>query len=138
MRSAQTIVNDRRTVWLARGLLASPFVFSGLTKALDFPGAVAEVRALTGLEPATAIAVLVIAIQLGGSGLLLLGRTHTVLGDVLLAAFTLVATLYGHPFWTRDGIQVLRDATTFLEHLGLMAGFGLLVRDALLQADTGS
>ncbi|MFO6448373.1 DoxX family protein [Erythrobacter sp. NE805] len=112
-------------LWLARLALASPFLFSGITKALDFAGATGEVRALTGLEPAGVFAAAVIAVQLGGSALLLARGRAVWLGAALLAGFTLAATLVAHDFWNKPAGTALRDATTFLEHVGLIAGLAL-------------
>ena len=108
--------------------LASPFLLSGLAKALDFAGAVGEVRALTGLEPAAVLAALVIAVQLGGSALLLAGGGAARLGALALAGFTIVASVLAHDFWNRSGAERLHDATTFLEHAGLVAGLLLAAR----------
>lgn len=108
-----------------RLLLASAFLFSGATKLLDFSGGTSEVRALTGFETAEPVAMLVIATQLGGSVLLVAGGRAAIIGAVLLAGFTLAATALGHPFWAREGVAASRDATTFLEHLGLVGGLAL-------------
>ncbi len=113
---------DQRFVFTARLLLASAFVFSGVVKLADFAGTMAEVRALTGLEPASVWAALVIATQLGGSALLIAGGRLAVFGALILAGFTIVASVFGHPFWLCEGTPMIRDATTFLEHLGLVAG----------------
>ncbi|WP_296310170.1 DoxX family protein [Erythrobacter sp.] len=112
-------------LWLARLALASPFVLSGFTKAADFAGATGEVRGLTGLEPAPAFAAAVIAVQLGGSALLLAKGRAVWVGAAILSAFTLAATLLAHDFWAKPEGAALRDATTFLEHMGLVAGLGL-------------
>lgn len=112
-------------LWLARLALASPFLLSGITKAADFAGATGEVRGLTGLEPAPALAAAVIAVQLGGSALLLARGRAVWLGAAILAAFTLAATFAAHDFWNKPEGTALRDATTFLEHLGLIAGLGI-------------
>ncbi|WP_119419093.1 DoxX family protein [Desertibaculum subflavum] len=107
----------------ARLALVSAFLLSGILKALDFPAAVGEVRALAGFEPAALFAVLVIAAQIGGSVLVLLGGMSAVIGAALLAGFTALATLLGHPFWTKAGVEQVRDLTTFFEHFGLIGGF---------------
>lgn len=120
----------RMLVLVARLALASPFLFSGVTKALDFAGATAEVRGLTGLEPAGLFAALVIAVQLGGSALLLAKGRAVWVGAGLLAGFTLAATLVAHNFWAKPEGAWLRDATTFLEHMGLIAGLFLAARFA--------
>jgi len=108
---------------LARIALVSAFVVSGVTKTLDFSSAVAEVRALAGIEPAAALAVLVIATQLGGSALVIAGGRAAWIGAGLLAGFTVVATLLAHAFWTKTGIEQARDLSTFFEHVGLVGGF---------------
>ena len=114
---------------LARIALASPFLLSGITKAWDFAGATAEVRALTGLEStsllAAPLAALMIAVQLGGSALLLAKGRAVWIGAAILSAFTLAATLLAHNFWAKPEGAWLRDATTFFEHMGLVAGLGL-------------
>lgn len=112
-------------LWIARLALASPFLFSGITKALDFAGATGEVRGLTGLEPAPLVAAAVVAVQLGGSALLLARGRAVWLGAGLLAGFTLAATVVAHDFWARPAGERLRDATTFFEHMGLIAGLAI-------------
>ena len=115
----------RHLALLARIGLASAFLFSGITKAADFPGTIAEVRALSGLEPAGFIAAVVILVQLGGAVLLVRGGRATQAGAVLLASFTLAATLVAHDFWNAGSGAWIMQATTFLEHIGLVAGFFL-------------
>jgi transmembrane protein len=109
----------------ARIALCSAFLVSGIVKLLDFPGAVVEVRGLTGAEPAILIAALVIAVQLGGSALVVAGGRLTWLGAGLLAGFTVAATLLGHAFWLKSGADRTHDLNTFFEHLGLVGGFAL-------------
>ncbi|HKU98858.1 MAG TPA: DoxX family protein [Vineibacter sp.] len=108
---------------LARIALVSAFLVSGVVKALDFSGAMAEVRALAGIEPAAVLAVLVIATQLGGAALVIAGGRAAWIGAGLLAGFTVVATLLAHAFWTKTGIEQARDLATFFEHVGLVGGF---------------
>ena len=107
--------------WFARAGLASPFLVSGLAKAVAFSEAVAEVRGLTGVEPAVFVAVLVIAVQIGGSALLLT-RRWCWLGAGLLAGFTVAATLLAHPFWTFAEADRARQTATFFEHLAIVGG----------------
>ena len=111
---------------LARLALVSAFLVSGLLKATDFTSAVAEVRGLVGLEPASLLTALVIATQLGGSVLLIAGGRLAWVGAVLLGGFTALATLLAHSFWTKTGTEAVRDLTTFFEHVGLIGGFLLI------------
>ena len=117
-------VNESRDDLLlpVRALLCSPFIVSGISKALDFPGTVAEVRSLAGIEPASLFALLVILIQLGGALLLVLGGRGAWVGTTLLIGFTIVATFLAHPFWLREGTERVRDFNIFWEHVGLVAG----------------
>jgi uncharacterized membrane protein YphA (DoxX/SURF4 family) len=110
-------------VRLLIALLVSPFVISGVSKLLNFSGAQAEVVALSGLQPAALWAGLVIATQLGGSLLLVAGRGRWAwLGALLLAGFTALATLLGHAWWTKEGMDRVRDFNVFWEHVALAGG----------------
>jgi transmembrane protein len=119
-------VSDNLAFAVARMLLASAFLFSGTTKGMDFEAAAAEVHALTGSRASSLLAALVIAVQLGGAALLVAGGRAAALGALLLAGFTVVATIVAHDFWAKTGPAAARDATTFLEHAGLVGGFLLV------------
>jgi uncharacterized membrane protein YphA (DoxX/SURF4 family) len=107
---------------LARAAVAAPFVVSGVLKAADFPAATAEVRGLTGLEPAPVFAALVIITQLFGSALLLVGGRRAWIGAGLLAGFTVVATLLAHAWWTKSPAEAPRDLAIFWEHVAICGG----------------
>jgi len=120
--------------WLARAGLCLAFVYSGVAKLIDWPGALAE-QAHFGLEPAALFAAATIAVQLGGSVLVLFARGRlAIVGAFLLAGFTVVATLIGHAFWQETGMQRFHDLNSFLEHVGLVSGFVLI---ALQEAQRG-
>jgi transmembrane protein len=112
--------------FMARLAVVSPFLVSGIVKAVDFSGAVAEVRNLAGVEPAWLVAGLVIATQLGGSLLVLAGSAWAWLGATLLAGFTVFATVLAHAFWTKTGAEQARDLATFFEHVSIVGGFLLV------------
>ena len=119
--------------WLGRAGLCLAFVYSGMSKLLDFPAAMAE-QAHFNLQPAGAIAAAVIAVQLGGAALVLFGRGGwRASGAVLLAVFTIVATVIGHAFWTMTGMDRFHNLNSFLEHAGLVGGFVLVAAQALQQ-----
>ncbi|WNJ88488.1 DoxX family protein [Bosea sp. 685] len=111
---------------LARLAVALPFLLSGLAKLADFGGATAEVRGLTGLEPAGLFAVLVIAIQLGGSAWLIAGGRHAWIGAAGLAGFTAVATLFAHAFWLKPAAERVLHQNIFFEHVSIIGGLALL------------
>jgi uncharacterized membrane protein YphA (DoxX/SURF4 family) len=112
--------------WFVRAALCLAFVYSGIAKLTDWPGALAE-QAHFGLEPAAFFAAATVLVQLGGSALVLFARGRAAaLGAVALAVFTLAATLVAHAFWRETGIDRFRDLNAFLEHIGLIGGFVLV------------
>ena len=112
--------------WFVRAALCLAFVYSGIAKLVDWPGALAE-QTHFGLEPAALFAVATVLVQLGGSALVLFARGRkAALGAIALAVFTLAATLIAHAFWREQGIDRFRDLNAFLEHVGLIGGFVLV------------
>jgi uncharacterized membrane protein YphA (DoxX/SURF4 family) len=110
---------------IAHLALASPFLVSGVSKAVDFQEAVVEFRLLTGFEPAAIGALAVIAAQLGGSALLMMGGRWTKVGALGLAVFVALATLLAHAWWTKVGIDRVHDLNTFWEHVAMIGGLTL-------------
>lgn len=112
--------------WLARAALCFAFVYSSAAKLLDFDAALAE-QTHFGLSPPAVFAAATIAVQLGGSALVLLGRGWAaIFGALALAGFTALATVIGHPFWRETGVPRFADLNAFLEHIGLIGGFALI------------
>jgi uncharacterized membrane protein YphA (DoxX/SURF4 family) len=105
-------------------LICSAYVQGGLAKALDFPAAVAEL-AQFGLRPAGLLAAVTVVVELGAAALVLSGHWRW-LGALVLAAFTLAATLVANRFWSRRRGERLALANAFFEHLGLVGAFLLI------------
>lgn len=118
---------------LALVALCSAYLQGGLVKATDFAAATAEMRRF-GLEPAGPVAALVIALELGASAMILTGRGRWP-GALLLAGFTLLASLRANAFWTLTGPDRLAAANAFFEHLGLAGALVLVARSDLARAD---
>ncbi|ABS63995.1 DoxX family protein [Parvibaculum lavamentivorans DS-1] len=109
---------------IARLCLAAIFIYSGVTKLVGWEGALAEFSGL-GL-PFPALAVLAtIAVQLAG-GLAVASGYGARTAALVLAGFTIVATMIGHPFWRFEGEDFHRQLTVALEHLAIVGGFLLL------------
>jgi transmembrane protein len=124
----KTIANLLAQPWfslLARIALTAAFWLSAINKALDFPGAVAEIRHFIGFEPAWLLALLVIFVQFGGAVLDIWGGRWAWLGAGALGVFTALATLLAHSWWTKTGIDRFHDFNTFWEHVGLIGGLML-------------
>jgi len=105
-------------------LICSAYVQGGLAKALDFPAAVTEL-AQFGLRPAPLLAALTVVVELGAAALVLSGWLRW-FGALVLAAFTLAATLVANRFWMRRRGERLAVVNAFFEHLGLVGAFLLV------------
>lgn len=109
---------------LARAVLTLPYWWSGIAKLANLKGALAEASGL-GLKPAVLVVGATIAVQLGGSVALILGRLGWLAAGAL-GVFTALATLIAHPYWTvADPTEHFHALNTFLEHIGLIGGFML-------------
>jgi uncharacterized membrane protein YphA (DoxX/SURF4 family) len=114
-------VTIRRLALLA---LCAAYLQGGFDKVVDFGGAVAEMRHF-GLAPAAPLAAIAIAIELGASLLVLSGIWRGA-GALVLAAFTLGATLVANRFWELAPPERMMAANTFFEHVGLAGAFLLI------------
>ena len=129
-----TILEWPGTWLLARLALVSAYLVGGFTKLLDFPGAVAE-QAHFGLQPASLWAVAAIAVEIGGSVLILWGRLVWLAAGAL-GVLTAIATIVAENFWTMHGHVQFVAMNTFLEHIGLIGGFAMTA--SIAQARTRS
>lgn len=120
----QTLLRAPAFGLVARAVLTAPYWLAGLYKLTHLPDALGE-AAHFGLKPAGLVVAATIAVQLGGSLLLILGRLGWVAAGAL-GVFTALATLIAHPYWTvADPIERFHAMNTFLEHIGLIGGFML-------------
>ena len=109
---------------VARLFLSVVFLYSGVVKLVGWQAAISEFDLLGMPGPAIAVAATV-AVQLLGGLAIILGWQFRA-AAAALAAFTVVATLIGHPFWAFAGVEFQRQLTTALEHLAIVGGFLLL------------
>jgi uncharacterized membrane protein YphA (DoxX/SURF4 family) len=112
---------DHQLLLAARLCLAAVFLYSGATKLLSWQAAIAEFEQL-GLPFSPLVAAATVIVQLSGGLAVALGW-RVRLAALGLAAFTVIATLIGHPFWTFEGVDFQRQLTTALEHLAVVGGF---------------
>ncbi|WP_035679553.1 DoxX family protein [Bradyrhizobium liaoningense] len=108
----------------ARLALVSAYILGGFAKLFDFPGAIAEQEHF-GLNPGWLWASAAIAIELGGSLLVVVNRLVW-LGAGGLGVLTFVAMLTANAFWTMSGHEQFVATNSFFEHLGLIAGLVLV------------
>ncbi|WP_191059562.1 DoxX family protein [Geminicoccus harenae] len=124
--AVQNLLDRSWLALVARVAVALPFLLSGIAKLVDFGGATAEIRGLTGLEPAALFALLVIVTQLGGSALLIAGGCYAWVGAAGLAGFTAMATLLAHAFWLKPAAERFLHQNIFFEHVSIIGGLALL------------
>lgn len=125
-QAVESLLGQSWLALFARIAVALPFLLSGIAKLADFGAATAEVRGLTGFEPAALFAVLVIVTQLGGSALLIAGGRHAWIGAAALAGFTAIATLFAHAFWLKPAAERFLHQNIFFEHVSIIGGLALL------------
>ena len=109
---------------IARLCLAAVFLYSGVDKLWHWRSSIAEVRE-DGLPWPVAFAGATVCTQLAGGSLVATGFLAW-LGALLLAGFTVTATVVGHRFWLRRGADRRHELTTSLEHLAIVGGLLLL------------
>lgn len=118
------------TWFAARLMLVSAYLLGGLVKLADYPGAVAE-QAHFGVHPPALWAAVTIAVELGGS-LLVLSRRFVWLGAGMLGSFTLVAAAIANKFWALEGAERFHATNAFFEHVGLAGAFVIVALAAAL------
>lgn len=121
-RFVDAILDWPGTWVLARLALVGAYLVGGVTKLLDFHGAVAE-QVHFGLSPPTLWAVLTIVVETGAALLLVWGR-FVWLAAGALGVFTGLAAIVANNFWViPPGQARFMAMNAFFEHIGLIAGF---------------
>ena len=109
---------------IARLCLAAVFLYSGVDKLWHWRSSIEDVSS-DGLPWPAAFAGATVFTQLVGGCLVATGFLAW-LGALLLAGFTIAATLVGHRFWLRRGSEFAHELTTSLEHVAIVGGLLLL------------
>jgi len=109
---------------IARLCLAAVFLYSGVDKLWHWRSSIEEVKS-DGLPWPAAFAGATVFTQLVGGCFVTTGFLAW-LGALLLAGFTIAATLLGHRFWLRRGTEFRHELTTSLEHVAIVGGLVLL------------
>jgi putative oxidoreductase len=120
-----SVTSQASAILLARLLLSSPFLYSGIDKCRRWSAAQREVAA-SGLPSPTLLHLVTVLIQLGGGLSLLLGIEPR-LGALLLFVFLIPVTVMYHPFWKRSGADFVVEADHFLSNLAIMGGLLMIL-----------
>ena len=121
---------------IARTLLASIFLISGIRKALSF-GFVAGMMAQKGFPASQVFLVATIALEIVG-GLMLIANWHARYAALALAAFTLAAGTIFHGFWdswSAPPPEYNNQLNHFLKNVAIVGG---LLLTAALPGSEGS
>lgn len=111
-------------ILVARLLLTLLFLVYGWGKLMDYGGAAAYMAQVGAPMPAIA-ALLAITVEIFVALAIAVGLFTRPL-VLLLAAYTLVTGLIGHPFWMSDGASRYMDAINFYKNISIMGGCLLL------------
>ena len=123
-QAARPLLSPRPVRAFALLALTSAYLQGGLTKALDFSGAMAEMTHF-GLAPAAPLAAGVIALE-SIAPIMVLSGVMRWAGALALAAFTVAASLLANRFWGMAGAERFAAANAFFEHVGLAGAFVLV------------
>lgn len=105
---------------VGRLLLALLFVPAGVMKITGFSGTVGYIASV-GLPLASLGAVLAIVVEVG-AGLALAAGWRTRWAALVLAAFTLVATVLFHNFWAMPADQAFVQQLMFFKNIAVVGG----------------
>ena len=105
---------------VGRVLITPLFLMSGYDKITGFT-AVAATMAKKGLPFSEILLIGSIAFELGGGLMVLLGWRAR-FGALLLAVFTIAATLVFHNFWAVEAAQYRGQLTQFMKNLSILGG----------------
>lgn len=104
----------------ARVLMAVMFVPAGISKIGGFEGTVGYIASV-GLPMAAAGAVAAIVVEVLG-GLALLAGVGTRVAAVVLALFTLAASVFFHAYWAVPAEQAMVQQLMFFKNLAIVGG----------------
>jgi putative oxidoreductase len=126
------MITNINTYRIGRILLASLFVISGIGKIAGFAGTVGYFTSL-GLPLPTLAVLATIAVEAGGGLLLMFGRGVKPV-SLVIALFTVGATLAAHHFWSLDGAAAQAQMIHFLKNVALIGAL-LMVSAVDAQAE---
>ena len=104
----------------ARVLMAVMFVPAGISKIGGFEGTVGYIASV-GLPMAAAGALAAIVVEVLG-GLALLAGVGTRVAAVVLALFTLAASVFFHAYWAVPADQAMVQQLMFFKNLAIVGG----------------
>lgn len=117
--------------WVTLLMLCTAYLEGGIEKIGNFSGALAELQQF-GVAPLPVLVLCSIAVELGGSALVLSG-CYRWLGALGLSGFTLYASSLANRFWEAPPEIHGAMLHAFVEHIGLAGAFLLVALIDLLE-----
>lgn len=111
----------RSALAFARLLIASLFLVAGVRKILFYAGTLGYFGQLGIPLPQLLLPLTILLEIVGGIALIAGWRLQFV--SLVLAAFTLVTALVGHPFWAADPAQFTAQLNNFLKNIAIVGAF---------------
>lgn len=118
------MITNQNIFRIGRVLLASLFVISGVFKIIGFAGTIGYFDSL-GIPVPTVAVLVTILVEVGGGLLLMTGRGVKPVA-LIIALFTVGATLSAHHFWTLDGAAAQAQLTHFLKNVSIIGALLLV------------
>ncbi|MBU3585891.1 DoxX family protein [Polynucleobacter sp. AM-26B4] len=109
---------------LGRLLIVALFLPAGLSKVTGFDGTVGYFTSLGMFLPTLAVIIAIIAEVAGGLALLVGFKTRIV--AILLAVFTLAATIIGHAYWAAPADAAFIQQLLFFKNIAVIGGLMVL------------
>lgn len=110
---------------IGRVLLAAMFVLAGIDKITGFEGTAGYIASV-GLPFAELLTVVTIAVEIG-AGLALIVGFQARTAALLLAGFTLAASVLFHNFWAMPAEQAYVQQLMFMKNLSVAGGLLMIV-----------
>lgn len=109
---------------IGRLLFVALFLPAGIGKLTGFAGTVGYISSV-GLPLPALGAALALVVEIGGSVALLLGY-QTRIAALVLAVFTLVASVFFHAYWSAPEAQAFVTQLLFLKNIAVVGGLLVL------------
>lgn len=111
-------------VLIGRLTLAALFLPAGLSKITGFGGTVGYIESV-GLPLAALGAIIAIVVEVAG-GLALIAGLFTRISAIVLAVFTLLASVFFHAYWAVPADQAFMQQLLFYKNLAVVGGLLVL------------
>ena len=111
-------------VLIGRLTLAALFLPAGLSKITGFGGTVGYIESV-GLPLAALGAIIAIVVEIAG-GLALIAGLFTRISAIVLAVFTLLASVFFHAYWSVPADQAFMQQLLFYKNLAVVGGLLVL------------